>query len=42
MTELHEGSKLSEDEENFNDRIKPYPVVTLENPLLRVGSGSGA
>ena len=36
ITELHEGSKLSEDEERFNNRIKPYPVVTLENTLMRV------
>jgi hypothetical protein len=36
MTELHEGSKLSEDEENFNNRIKPYHVATLQNAALRV------
>jgi hypothetical protein len=36
MTELHEGSKLSEDEENFNVRIKPYRVATLENTQMRV------
>jgi hypothetical protein len=36
ITELHEGSKLREDEENFNDRIKPYRVATLQNAALRV------
>ena len=36
ITELHEGSKLSEDEENFNSRIKPYRVVTLQNALMRI------
>jgi hypothetical protein len=36
ITELHEGSKLSEDEENFNNRIKPYRVATLQNAALRV------
>jgi len=36
ITELHEGSKLSEDEEKFNDRIKPYRVATLQNAALRV------
>jgi hypothetical protein len=36
ITELHEGSKLSEDEEDFSNRIKPYHVVTLENTLMRV------
>jgi hypothetical protein len=36
ITELHEGRKLSEDEENFNNRIKPYRVVTVENAALRV------
>jgi hypothetical protein len=36
ITELHEGSKLSEDETNFNNRIKPYQVVTLENTQMRV------
>ena len=42
ITELHEGSKLSEDEENFNNRIKPYRVVTLENAAIARRSGSGA
>jgi len=36
ITELHEGSKVSEDEENFKNRIKPYRVATLLNAALRV------
>jgi len=36
ITELHEGAKLAEDEEQFAQVIKPYRVVTLENTELRV------
>ena len=36
ITELHEGSKLTEDEEDFNTLIKPYRVATLENAFLHV------
>lgn len=36
ITELHEGSKLSEDEENFSELVKPYRVATLENAFMRV------
>jgi len=36
ITELHEGSKSSDDEQNFNNRIKPYRVATLQNAALRV------
>jgi hypothetical protein len=36
ITELHEGSKLAEDEEEFNNRIKPYRVATLQNTAWRV------
>ena len=36
ITELHEASKLDVEEEAFAKFIKPYRVVTLENPKLRV------
>jgi hypothetical protein len=36
ITELHEGTKLAEDEEVFRKFIKPYRVATLENAALRV------
>jgi hypothetical protein len=36
ITELHEGIKLAEDEEEFSMRVKPYSVATLENAALRV------
>jgi hypothetical protein len=36
ITELHEGSKLAEDEEEFSKSMKPYLVATLENAALRV------
>jgi hypothetical protein len=36
ITELHEGSKLTEDEEDFSKFIKPYHVATLENAFMRV------
>jgi len=36
ITELHEGSKLTEDEEDFSKYIKPYHVATLENAFMRV------
>ncbi len=36
ITELHEGTKLSEDEERFTSSVKPYPVATLENASVRV------
>jgi hypothetical protein len=36
ITELHEGTKLAEDEEAFNKLVKPYRVATLENAALRV------
>jgi hypothetical protein len=36
ITELHEGTKLAEDEEEFSRLIKPYQVATLENAALRV------
>jgi len=36
ITELHESSKLAEDEEDFSKYIKPYHVATLENAFLRV------
>ena len=36
ITELHEGTKLAEDEEEFRKLVKPYPVATLENAALRV------
>jgi hypothetical protein len=36
ITELHEGSKLAEDEEEFSKSIQPYRVATLENAALRV------
>ena len=32
---LHEGRDLRDDEEEFNKRIKPYSVLTLENSALR-------
>jgi hypothetical protein len=33
---LHEGRELKDDEEEFDKRIKPYSVVTLETAALRV------
>ena len=33
---LHEGRELKDDEEEFNKRIKPYTIVTLENASVRV------
>src|SRR5208337_4683936 len=36
ITELHEGTKLAEDEEEFRKLVKPYRVATLENAALRV------
>jgi hypothetical protein len=36
ITELHEGSKLAEDEEEFSKWMRPYRVTTLENAALRV------
>jgi hypothetical protein len=36
ITELHEGRKLAEDEEQFAKVVKPYGVVTMENPEIRV------
>jgi hypothetical protein len=36
ITELHEGSKLAEDERRFNNYVRSYRVATLENSSLRV------
>ena len=36
VTSLHEGDPLTYDEEEFSKRVKPYPVVTLEDAALRV------
>jgi hypothetical protein len=36
ISELHEGTKLAEDEEEFSKFVKPYRVATLENAALRV------
>ena len=36
ITELHEGSKLTEDEEDFSKYIKTYHVATMENAFVRV------
>jgi hypothetical protein len=36
ITELHEGTKLAEDEEESSKLVKPYRVATLENAALRV------
>lgn len=36
ITELHEGSKLAEDEEDFSKYIRSYHVATLENTFMRV------
>jgi hypothetical protein len=36
ITELHEGARLTGDEENFSKFIRPYHVATLENAALRV------
>jgi hypothetical protein len=36
ITQLHEGVPLKVDEENFSKRMRPYDVVTLQNPALRV------
>jgi hypothetical protein len=36
ITELHEGTKLAEDEEEFSKSIRPYRVAALENAGLRV------
>jgi hypothetical protein len=36
ITELHEGSKLAEDREEFSKFVKPYRVATLENATLRI------
>jgi hypothetical protein len=33
---LHEGRELKDDEEEFNKRIRPYSILTLENSALRV------
>jgi hypothetical protein len=35
ITELHEGTKLAGDEEEFSKFIRPYRVVELENTALR-------
>ena len=36
ITELHEGTTLAGDEEEFSKSIRPYRVATLENAALRV------
>jgi len=36
LTELHEGSKLNEDEAGFASSMKSYRVASLENASLRV------
>jgi hypothetical protein len=36
ITELHEGTTLAEDEEEFSKSIRPYRVAALENAALRV------
>ena len=36
ITELHEGTKLAEDEEEFSKSIRPYRVAALENAAVRV------
>jgi hypothetical protein len=36
ITELHEGTRIAEDENRFAAFVKPYPVATLENASLRV------
>jgi hypothetical protein len=33
---LHEGRELKDDEEEFNKRIRPYSMLTLENSALRI------
>jgi hypothetical protein len=36
ITQLHEWTKLAEDEEEFSKFMKPYRVATLENAFVRV------
>jgi hypothetical protein len=36
ITSIHEGVDLAAGEEEFRARIRPYPVVTIENAALRV------
>jgi hypothetical protein len=36
LTQLHEGSQLSEDEQRFSSIMKAYRVTSLENAALRV------